>query len=203
MIIGYARVSSIDQNLERQLDNLKTFGVEKIFTEKRSGKSVENRPVFSQEALNFVRMGDRFVVESIDRLGRNYDEVINTVNYLKDKEVQLMITSLPMMNEVIGNPLLDKFMKDLIIQILAMVSEQERNESKRRQAQGIKVAKENGVYKGRPLLYSPNAKDPQKRIIYHRVVEMLEEGQAISKIAKEVNITRQTVYRIKHDNNLV
>ena len=188
MIIGYARVSSIDQNLERQLDNLKTFGVEKIFTEKQSGKSVENRPVF-QEALNFVRMGDRFVVESIDRLGRNYDEVINTVNYLKDKEVQLMITSLPMMNEVIGNPLLDKFMKDLIIQILAMVSEQERNESKRRQAQGIQIAKEKGVYKGRPLLYSPNAKDPQKRIIYHRVVEMLEEGKAISKIAKEVNIT--------------
>lgn len=196
MIVGYARVSSIDQNLERQLANLKTFGVEKIFTEKQSGKSVENRPIF-QEALNFVRMGDRFVVESIDRLGRNYDEVINTVNYLKDKEVQLMITSLPMMNEVIGNPLLDKFMKDLIIQILAMVSEQERNESKRRQAQGIKVAKEKGVYKGRPLLYAPNAKDPQKRVIYHRVVEMLEEGQAISKIAKEVNITRQTIYRIK------
>ena len=101
-----------------------------------------------QEALNFVRMGDRFIVESIDRLGRNYDEVIHTVNYLKDKEVQLMITSLPMMNEVIGNPLLDKFMKDLIIQILAMVSEQERNESKRRQAQGIKVAKEKGHIKG-------------------------------------------------------
>ncbi|MGZ9789949.1 recombinase family protein [Staphylococcus hominis] len=202
MIIGYARVSSTDQNLERQIDNLKIFGVEKIFTEKQSGKSVENRPVF-QEALNFVRMGDRFVVESIDRLGRNYDEVINTVNYLKDKEVQLMITSLPMMNEVIGNPLLDKFMKDLIIQILAMVSEQERNESKRRQVQGIQVAKAKGVYKGRPLLYSPNAKDLQKRIIYQRVVEMLKEGQAISKIAKEVNITRQTVYRIKHDNDLV
>ncbi|HDZ6585909.1 recombinase family protein [Staphylococcus aureus] len=202
MIVGYARVSSLDQNLERQLENLKTFGVEKIFTEKQSGKSVENIPIL-QEALNFVRMGDRFVVESIDRLGRNYDEVINTVNYLKDKEIQLMITSLPMMNEVIGNPLLDKFMKSLIIQILAMVSEQERNESKRRQEQGIKIAKEKGVYKGRPLLYSPNAKNPQKRIIYHRVVEMLEEGQAISKIAKEVNITRQTVYRIKHDNDLI
>ncbi|NAN22631.1 recombinase family protein, partial [Staphylococcus aureus] len=52
------------------------------------------------------------------------------------------------------------------------------------------------------LLYSPNAKDPQKRVIYHRVVEMLEEGQAISKIAKEVNITRQTVYRIKNDKGL-
>src|SRR5699024_5647058 len=201
MIIGYARVSSIDQNLERQLDNLKTFGVEKIFTEKQSGKSVENRPVF-QEALNFVRMGDRFVVESIDRLGRNYDEIIETVNYLKEKDVQLMITSLPMMNEVIGNPLLDKFMKDLIVQILAMVSEQERNESKRRQAQGIQHEKYKGVYKGRHLLYSPKAKDPQKRVIYHRVVEMLEERKAISKIAKEVNITRQTVYRIKHDKGL-
>ncbi|AGZ25719.1 resolvase domain-containing protein [Staphylococcus pasteuri SP1] len=90
-------------------------------------------------------MEDRFVVESIDRLGRNYDEIIETVNYLKEKDVQLMITSLLMMNEIIGNPLLDKFMKDLIIQILAMVSEQERNESKRRQAQGIQVAKEKGI----------------------------------------------------------
>ena len=201
MIIGYARVSPIDQNLQRHLENLNPFGAEKIFTEKQSGKSIENRPVL-QEVLNFVRMGDRFVVESIDRLGRNYDEIIETVNYLKEKDVQLMITSLPMMNEVIGNPLLDKFMKDLILQILAMVSEQERNESKRRQAQGIQVAKDKGIYKGRPLLYSPNAKDPQKRVIYHRVVEMLEEGRAISKIAKEVNITRQTVYRIKHDKGL-
>lgn len=142
-------------------------------------------------------MGDRLIVESIDRLGRNYDEIIQTVNYLKDKEVQLMITSLPMMNEVIENPLLDKFMKDLIIQILAMISEQERNESKRRQAQGIKVAKEKGIYNGRPVLYSPNAKDPQKRLVYHRVVEMLNQGISISQIAKEVNITRQTVYKIK------
>ena len=99
-------------------------------------------------------MGDRFVVESIDRLGRNYDEVINTVNYLKEKEVQLMITSLPMMNEVIGNPLLDKFMKDLIIQILAMVSEQERNESKRRQAQGIQVAKEKAYIRTTFIIFS-------------------------------------------------
>ena len=198
MIVGYARVSSIDQKLERQRENLKAFGAEKIFTEKQSGKSIENRPIF-QEALNFVRMGDRFVVESIDRLGRNYDEIIRTVNYLKKKDVHLMITSLPMMNEVIDNPLLDKFMKDLIVQILAMVSEQERNESKRRQAQGIKIAKEQGVYKGRPLLYSPNAKDPQKRIIYHRVVEMLEQ---VNTIGKEVNITRHTVHRIKQNKNI-
>ena len=122
MIVGYARVSTIDQNLDRQIENLEAFGAEKIFTEKQSGKSIEDRPIFI-ETLNFVRMGDRLIVESIDRLGRNYDEIIQTVNYLKEKEVQLMITSLPMMNEAIGNPLLDKFMKDLIIQILAMISE--------------------------------------------------------------------------------
>ena len=196
MIIGYARVSTIDQNLDRQIENLQSFGAEKIFTEKQSGKSVENRPIF-QEVLNFLRMGDRLIIESLDRLGRNYDEIIQTVNYLKEKEAQLMITSLPMMNEVIGNPLLDKFMKDLIIQILAMISEQERNESKRRQAQGIKIAKEKGVYKGRPLLYSPNAKNPHKRIVYHRVIELLNKGESISKIAKDVGITRQTIYRIK------
>ena len=198
MIIGYARVSTIDQNLDRQIENLESFGAEKIFTEKQSGKSVENRPIF-QEVLNFLRMGDRLIIESLDRLGRNYDEIIQTVNYLKEKEAQLMITSLPMMNEVIGNPLLDKFMKDLIIQILAMISEQERNESKRRQAQGIKIAKEKGVYKGRPLLYSPNAKNPHKRIVYHRVIELLNKGESISKIAKDVGITRQTIYRIKRE----
>ena len=104
------------------------------------------------------------------------------------------------MNEVIGNPLLDKFMKNLIIQILAMVSEQERNESKRRQAQGIKAVKEKGVYKGRPLLYSADAKDPQKPIIYHRVVEMLEQviqlvKKSISQDTRFIGLNRIKTYK--------
>ena len=82
-----------------------------------------------------------------------------------------------------------------------MIAEQERTESKRRQAQGISIAKQKGVYKGRPILYSPNAKDPQKRLVYHRVVSQLKEGKAISHIAKDVGITRQTVYRIKNELN--
>ncbi|MGE1025842.1 recombinase family protein [Bacillus sp. GMs2/2] len=197
MKIAYARVSTLDQNLNRQIETLKEFGAEKIFTEQKSGASVHNREVF-QEALQFVRSGDTFMVEAIDRLGRNYDEIIQTVNYLKKREVKLIITSLPIMAEAIGNSLLDKFIKDLIVQILAMIAEQERTETKRRQAQGISIAKQKGVYKGRPLLYSPKAKDPQKRLVYNRVVEMLNNGEAISHIAKENGITRQTVYRIKH-----
>ena len=81
------------------------------------------------------------MVEAIDRLGRNYDEIIQTVNLLKNKNVRLIITSLPIMAEVVGNPLFDRFIKDLIVQILAMIAEQERTESKRRLEQGIKIAK--------------------------------------------------------------
>ncbi|HCI1009959.1 TPA: recombinase family protein, partial [Enterococcus faecium] len=121
------------------------------------------------------------------------------VNYLKKKNVRLIITNLPIMAEAIGNPLLDKFIKDLIIQILAMIAEQERTESKRRQAQGIKIAKANGVYKGRPKLYSANTKDPQRRLVYRSIVQDQENGVAISKIATDYNVTRQTVYRIKKE----
>ena len=198
MKVAYIRVSSIDQNEQRQIEEMKKFGAEKFFIEKQSGATITQRPIF-QEALEFVREQDIFIVEAIDRLGRNYDEIIESVNYLKKKNVQLIITSLPIMAEAIGNPLLDKFIKDLIIQILAMIAEQERTESKRRHAQGIKIAKANGVYKGRPKLYSANAKDPQRRLVYKNIVEDLKKGIAISKISKEYNVTRQTVYRIKND----
>ncbi|WP_137665947.1 recombinase family protein [Enterococcus hulanensis] len=198
MKVAYIRVSSIDQNENRQVEEMKKFGAEKFYIEKQSGATITQRPIF-QEVLEFVREEDIFIVEAIDRLGRNYDEIIASVNYLKEKNVQLIITSLPIMAEAIGNPLLDKFIKDLIIQILAMIAEQERTESKRRQAQGIKIAKENGVYQGRPKLYSLNSKNPQRRAIYRDIVEELGKGTPISKIAKNYGITRQTVYRIKED----
>lgn len=92
------------------------------------------------------------------------------------------------MSKAIGNPLLDKFIKDQIIQILAMIVEQERSESTRSQTQGIKLAKSKGIYKGRPILYFPNTKDLQKLFVYHRVVSQLNENIAISKIAKEVGL---------------
>lgn len=186
------------QNLERQIQELKKLGAKKIFVEKKSGASIEQRLIFT-EAIYFVRESDIFMVEAIDRLGRNYDEIIQTVNLLKNKNVRLIITSLPIMAEAVGNPLFDRFIKDLIVQILAMIAEQERTESKRRLEQGIKIAKMNGVYQGRPELYSPTAKDLQKRAVYRNIIEELQKGTAISKIAKKYGINRQTVYRIKKD----
>ncbi|MGM9904442.1 MAG: recombinase family protein [Enterococcus sp.] len=173
------RVLSIAQNEQRQIEEMKKSGAEKIFIEKQSGATITQRPIF-QEAFDFISEQDIFIVEAIDRLGRNYDEIIESVNYLKKKNVQLIITSLPIMAEAIGNPLLDKFIKDLIIQILAMIAEKERTESKRCQAQGIKIAKANSVYKGRPKLYSADTKDPQRRLVYKSIVQYLENGVAIS-----------------------
>lgn len=198
MRVAYARVSTKEQNLQRQIAELKKLGAEKIFIEKGSGATIENRIVF-QEALQFIQAKDIFIVEAIDRLGRNYNEIIETVHFLKEKEVNLIITSLPMMSEVIGHPLLDRFIKDLIIQILAMIAEQERMESKRRQAQGIKLAKEKGIYKGRGRIYRPDAEDKSYRRIYLAIVEDLKMGKRISDIARKRGVTRQTIYRIRED----
>jgi DNA invertase Pin-like site-specific DNA recombinase len=97
-------------------------------------------------------------------------------------------------------PLLDRFVKDLILQLLAMIAEKERTESKRRQAQGIKIAKEKGVYKGRPTLYGPGARDPQKQAVYYQIVQMLNSGLPIKKVVKRTaRLTRPTVYRIQKE----
>lgn len=84
-----------------------------------------------------------------------------------------------------------------------MISEQERTESKRRQSQGIKIAKMNRVYKGCPKLYTPTAKYIQRRTVYRSIVEELNNGTAISKIAKEYGVTGRTIYRIKKDYELL
>ncbi|ELA82314.1 resolvase [Enterococcus faecium EnGen0016] len=112
--------------------------------------------------------------------------MIASVNYLKKKNVQLIITSLPIMAEAIGNPLLDKFIKDLIIQILAMIAEQERTETKRRQAQGIKIAKANSVYKGRPKLYSANAKDPNGALFIKTSLKTLKMELLFQRLPKNI-----------------
>lgn len=82
-----------------------------------------------------------------------------------------------------------------------MIAEQERIESKPRQAQGIKITKANGVYKGHPKFYNADTKDPQRRLVYKSIVKDLDNGGAISKIVKNYNVTRQTIYIIKKESN--
>lgn len=198
MKVGYARVSSADQNLDRQIEELKRFGVEKIFAEKLSGKSMTEREEL-QQAFQFLREKDVLIIESLERLGRNYDEIVHMVQLLDQKEVGLVVLNMPILNQDLGDPQLQKLIRNMIIQVLSWAAQNEREESKRKQRQGIEIAKRKGHYKGRPVKYSANAKDPRDRLTYQVIVKKLKKNEPIKRIAEETGVTRDTVYRIKNE----
>lgn len=196
MLVGYARVSSDDQNLERQFEEFKKIGVEKIFAEKKSGKNTIDRPEFSK-MMSFVREGDTIVFESLERLGRNSDEILDTVSFIDKNNMGLMVLNLPILDTKFGDQNLEKLVRSLVISIFSWTAQNEREESKRKQKQGIEIAKRKGVYRGKPYEYSSTAKNPQKRFIYNEIVRMLEEGVPIKRIAEKTGTNRTLVYRIK------
>ncbi|MFW3364828.1 recombinase family protein [Aerococcus viridans] len=198
MKVGYARVSTTDQNLDRQIEALEQAGAEKIFQEKMSGKSMTER-LELQKALQFLREKDTLIVESLDRLGRNYDDIVQTVQKLDQKEVGLIVLNLPILNQEMGDPNLQKLIRNMIVQLLSWTAQNEREEIKRKQRQGIEIAKRKGHYKGRPVKYSAEAKNPRDRMIYHVIVNKLKQEEPIKKIAEETGVTRDTVYRIKKE----
>lgn len=198
MKIGYARVSTVDQNLDRQINQLEEVGCNKIFKEKVSGKSKDNREVF-KECLEYVREQDTLVVSSLDRLGRNYDDITSVVSDLSQRNIKLMVLDMPFLNADIEDETMAKLFKDMIINLLSYVAETERKKMLERQAQGIAVAKEKGVYKGKPLEYSPNAKDKHKRAIYFNIVDDLKTDIPVLQISKKYDVTRKLIYRIRND----
>lgn len=201
MKIGYARVSTTDQNLDRQLEQLQKADCKKIFQEKISGKNI-NRPQL-QALLDFIREDDEIVVISMDRLGRNSRDISNIIEQIKQKGATINILDLPSF-EGIKDRNLKNLLTNLVLEIQKYTAEQERKAILKRQKQGIKLAKERGVYKGGVVQYSKDSKDPKRRLIYHTVVEMLkrkENGEpiTITEIAEQVGITRNTIYRIKNE----
>lgn len=198
MKVGYARVSTTDQNLDRQIEALEQAGAEKIFQEKLSGKSMTER-LELQKALQFLREKDTLIVESLDRLGRNYDDIVQTVQKLDQKEIGLIVLNLPILNQEMGDPNLQKLIRNMIVQLLSWTAQNEREEIKRKQRQGIEIAKRKGHYKGRPVKYSAEAKNPRDRMTYHVIVDKLKQKEPIKKIAEDTGVTRDTVYRIKKE----
>ena len=201
MKIGYARVSTTDQNLDRQLEQLQKADCKKIFQEKISGKNA-NRPQL-QAMLDFIREDDEVVVISMDRLGRNSRDISNIIEQIKQKEATINILDLTSF-EGIKDRNLKNLLTNLVLEIQKYTAEQERKTTLERQKQGIKLAKERGVYKGGVVQYSKDSKDPKRRLIYNTVVELLErkikgESITITEIANQVGITRNTVYRIKKE----
>lgn len=148
---GYVRVSSKDQNEARQMVALRKEGIAEadIFIDKKSGKDFE-RPAY-RKLLKRLRPGDLLVIKSIDRLGRNYDEIIRQWQLLtRDKEIDILVLDMPLLDTRQGKDLLGTFISDLVLQILSFVAENEREVIHQRQAEGIAAAKAKGVRFGRP-----------------------------------------------------
>ena len=149
MIYGYARVSTANQKEDRQVDELKKHGVTAIFVDKQSGKDFQ-RERYNQ-LLDRLTKGDALFVKSIDRLGRNYKEVLEQWRVLtKVKEVDVVVLDMPLLDTRAEKNLLGTFVADLVLQILAFVAENERAHIIQRTREGFAAARARGVKFGRP-----------------------------------------------------
>lgn len=155
-IYGYIRVSSRDQNENRQLIALKEVGVaeKNIYLDKRSGKDF-NRPQYKR-LLRKLKKDDLLYIKSIDRLGRNYEEILQQWRMLtEEKGVDIVVLDMPLLDTRRGKDLMGTFLSDIVLQVLSFVAENERTNIRQRQAEGIAAAKAKGVKFGRPPLSLP------------------------------------------------
>lgn len=203
MYFGYVRVSTKDQNLERQVIEMNEYRQNEsisseefeILEEKVSGKTIADRPVFLS-LLQQLRRGDTVIFSELSRMGRNYDEIIQTVNEIKAKKAKLVILDAPFLSLNSGNDTLDSAMGDMFLSLLAYIADSERKKMLERQKAGIAVAKQKGRYKGSEVKYGPSATGTNK-LIYETVIHGLNEKDTISAIAAKAGIPRKTVYEIK------
>ena len=150
-IYGYIRVSSRDQNEDRQLIAMREIDVpeKNIYTDKQSGKDFE-RPQY-KKLVRKLKRDDLLYIKSIDRLGRNYEEIQNQWRLLtKDKGVDICVIDMPLLDTRRGKDLVGTFLSDIVLQVLSFVAENERVNIRQRQAEGIEAAKARGVRFGRP-----------------------------------------------------
>ncbi|WP_148881732.1 recombinase family protein [Streptococcus sp. Marseille-P7376] len=195
MKIGYIRASTKDQNLARQIEMMKQECADKVFSEKVSGKDMNRKEL--KALLKFAREGDEIIISSLDRLGRDYQDIKEIVRQLQQRRIKLTIIDAPFLNFNTGNNTLDTAMFDMFLSLLGYIAQNEREKILERQRQGIELAKQRGVYKGRPIQYHEHAKNAKDRLIYQNVKQMLEKHFPVAQIAKENGISRQTVYIIR------
>ena len=153
---GYVRVSSTDQNEDRQLIAMQELNIpqERIFIDKQSGKDFQ-RPEY-QKLVRRLKAGDLLCVKSIDRLGRNYEEIQTQWRLLaKEKGVDIVVIDMPILDTRQYKDLIGTFISDLVLQVLSFVAQSERENIRARQAEGIAAAKARGVRFGRPIKKSP------------------------------------------------
>lgn len=193
MKYGYARVSSQDQNLERQTQEFIKFGIAKrnIYADKKSGKDFERTAYL--KLIRKLKQNDLLVVKSIDRLGRNYSMIIEEWHKITHIiRADILVLDMPLLDTRAGeNSLMGRFISDVVLQILSFVAEKERDNIRSRQAEGIALAKARGVKFGRPKI-TLDEKFKSTALIYAAGNITLKEA------LRALNITRsQFYYRYK------
>lgn len=158
MQYAYIRVSSVDQNIERQLSQILEYQIDKknVFIDRLSGKDF-NRSNY-QRLLKKLKKDDLLIIKSIDRLGRNYKMIIEQWDYITNKiGADILVLDMPLLDTRTTSPnLVGRFISDIVLQVLSFVAENERENIRQRQAEGIKIAKEKGIHLGRPKYLLPH-----------------------------------------------
>ena len=186
---GYVRVSTKDQNEARQMIAMQEFGINEkhIFLDKQSGKDF-NRPKY-QKLIRKLKKGDTLVIKSIDRLGRNYDEIIEQWRIItKEKEAAIVVLDMPLLDTRQGRDLTGTLIADIVLQLLSYVAQTEREFIKRRQAEGIAAAKAKGVKFGAKPLEKPECFEKLRN-------DWLQGSITARAAARQLGITHTTFLR--------
>ena len=193
MEYGYARVSTKEQNEQRQIVALEEFGLDRkqIFTDKQSGKDFERTNY--RKLVRRLKDGDTLVVKSIDRLGRNYEEILEQWRIItKDKGAAIVVLDMPLLDTRRNRDLTGTLIADIVLQLLSYVAQTEREFIRQRQAEGIAVAKAQGVRFGRPPLEKPED---------FPAVQTAWQKKEISarEAARRLSVTHKTFLRWAHE----
>lgn len=186
---GYVRVSSREQNEDRQLDALRGIEIEErnIFIDKQSGKDFE-RPQYKR-LVRKVKREDLIYIKSIDRLGRNYSEIQEQWRFLtKEKGADIVVLDMPLLDTRRGKDLMGTFLSDIVLQVLSFAAENERTNIRQRQAEGIAAAKARGVRFGRPQINMPE--------YFGKTVRSWERKEiTVEEAVRRCGISESTFYR--------
>lgn len=189
MTYGYVRVSSRDQNEERQIIAMHEFGVgeKQIYLDKQSGKDFD-RPQY-QKLMRKLKNGDTLVIKSIDRLGRNYDEIlVQWRTITKQKKAAIVVLDMPLLDTRQNRDLTGTLIADIVLQLLSYVAQTEREFIKQRQKEGIAAAKARGVRFGRAPMERPTN--------YYQIKTQWQQGEISAREAgRQLNITHKTFLR--------
>lgn len=195
-IFGYCRVSSKDQNLDRQIEAMRALSIDErdIFAEKQSGKDTD-RPQY-QALRASLRAGDTLVIHSLDRLGRNYDDIKQEWQYItKEVKAHIRVLDMPILDTTNAQTdLIGRVIVDVVLDLLGFVAETERAKIKERQAQGIKIAKEKGKFKKTKIQAPQGFKE--------KFMDAANGKTTHTAVMRELNLNKTTYYRIAKELGL-